>query len=385
MTHTFLRLAAGTAALALTLCACGRQTTGVSSASASSASSAASSAAESQAASAVSDVFKASDQYDYASFDYSAGIDASGLWEGVTASDYVTLPADYNAIPIPEADVTPTDSEIQSAVNDIVSNYTAAALGDTVNIDYSGSVGGVAFQGGTAQGYDLTLGSGTFISGFEDQIVGHKKGETFDVTVTFPAGYSDAADAAGNTVKLAGQEAVFTVKINSITFGWELTDAWVAQNLEANYDVTTVADLKAYVSATLLNTNRQNYALNYLLQNATFADAMPEAVTDYMVCQFLSYYSSVADYYGESLSDYFASYGYASVDAALAEAEDSILTAVHKTLVYQAVAEAAGITLDTSRLADYASYLDSYGQNYLNQYLLDQQVLESLVKSAVAG
>lgn len=62
----------------------------------------------------------------------------------------------------------------------------AAQSGDTVNIDYSGAVGGVAFTGGTATGYDLTLGSHTFIDGFEDQIIGHNIGDTFDVTVTFP-------------------------------------------------------------------------------------------------------------------------------------------------------------------------------------------------------
>ena len=76
----------------------------------------------------------------------------------------------------------------------------AAADGDTVNIDYAGTVDGVAFTGGTYSGYSLTLGSGSFIDGFEDQIVGHKPGETFDVNVTFPDGYSDSTDADGNAV-----------------------------------------------------------------------------------------------------------------------------------------------------------------------------------------
>ena len=65
--------------------------------------------------------------------------------------------------------------------------------------DYSGAVDGVAFTGGTATGYDLTLGSHSFIDGFEDQIIGHNIGDTFDVTVTFPEGYGDSTDAEGNT------------------------------------------------------------------------------------------------------------------------------------------------------------------------------------------
>ena len=88
----------------------------------------------------------------------------------------------------------------------------------------------VEFTGGSAENYDLTLGSGTFIDGFEDQIIGHKPGETFDVNVTFPDGYSDSSDASGNAVKLSGQKAVFTVTLNYISESVlpELTDSWVA-------------------------------------------------------------------------------------------------------------------------------------------------------------
>ena len=379
MKHSVLRAGAAALCLALTLSACGA----ASSASSQAASSAASAAATA-APSAVSSTFKSSDQYDYANFDHSAGIDENGLWSGVTATQYVTLPADYGAISIPAADVTPSDDDVTKGVNGVVAQYTAAASGDTVNIDYVGTVGGVAFQGGdtNGQGYDLTLGSGTFITGFEDQIVGHKAGETFDVTVTFPDGYSDTTDYQGNTIQLAGREAVFTVKINSITFGWTLTDDWVKSNLESALDVSTVAELQEYEKAALTETNRQNYVINYLLTNSAFASPMPDAVMDQMVCQFLAYYNQRADYYNTDLATYFSAYGYASLDAAIAAGEEQIVSAVHETLVYQAVAESAGITLDTAKSAEYASYAETYGQNYVNQYTLDQQVLEYLLKNA---
>lgn len=84
-----------------------------------------------------------------------------------------------------------------------------AKKGDTATINYVGTVGGVQFDGGTDQDYDLLLGSGTFIDGFEDQIVDHKIGENFDVNVVFPEDY--------NSDKLKGQDAVFNVTLKNIT------------------------------------------------------------------------------------------------------------------------------------------------------------------------
>ena len=89
------------------------------------------------------------------------------------------------------------------------------ADGDTVNIHYVGSVDGVEFQGGTGD-YDLEIGSGTFIPGFEEQLVGSHVGDTVDVKVTFPEGYRDSEDAEGNKMVLSGADAVFTVTINGI-------------------------------------------------------------------------------------------------------------------------------------------------------------------------
>ena len=86
----------------------------------------------------------------------------------------------------------------------------AAAMDDTANIDYEGFVDGVAFDGGKGEGYDLKLGSGSFISGFEEQICGHNVGEEFDVNVTFPTEY--------HAEELAGKEAVFKTKINALKY-----------------------------------------------------------------------------------------------------------------------------------------------------------------------
>ena len=187
-------------ALALSLAACGGK-----------ADSAASSTASSSALGSASD-------YDYQNFNYSDGLDEKGYWEGIRALDYVTLPEDFASVAIKRSDVEPTSEEVEEQISDLVSQHSstehitdrAAADGDTVNINYVGSVNNVEFTGGSAENYDLTLGSGTFIDGFEDQIIGHKPGETFDVNVTFPEQYQAA--------ELAGKPAVFKIKLHEVKY-----------------------------------------------------------------------------------------------------------------------------------------------------------------------
>ena len=160
--------------------------------------------------------------YDYlADFSFSQAYDDNGYLKDVTALDYVTLPDDYADITI-DADLGQvTDEDISNYIDqNVLSNYAtdekvtdrAAADGDTVNIDYVGSVDGVEFDGGNTQGNgaDLTLGSHSYIDDFEDQIVGHAAGEEFDVNVTFPEQYQAA--------ELAGKPAVFKIKLHEVKY-----------------------------------------------------------------------------------------------------------------------------------------------------------------------
>ena len=161
----------------------------------------------------------AADDYSYlADFSFSDAYDENGYLKGITALDYVTLP-DTESFTLSDDATTVSDSDIDNYIsNNILSNYKttneitnrAAENGDTVNIDFAGSIDGVAFDGGTGSDYDLTLGSGTFIDGFEDQIVGHSAGEEFDVNVTFPEEYQAA--------ELAGKPAVFKIKLHEVKY-----------------------------------------------------------------------------------------------------------------------------------------------------------------------
>lgn len=126
--------------------------------------------------------------------------------------------ASQNAQSVNEASTSVSDDTASSSAASTTLNTDTSlevADGDTVNIHYVGSVDGVEFQGGTGD-YDLEIGSGAFIPGFEEQLVGAHVGDIVDVKVTFPEGYRDSADAEGNKMVLSGADAVFTVTINGI-------------------------------------------------------------------------------------------------------------------------------------------------------------------------
>ena len=131
----------------------------------------------------------------------------------ITTLPKLTL-GDYKGLKIGKGEVTVTDKDVDAAIDALrVKNATiavkdgAAAKGDTVVMDFVGKVGGVAFDGGTAENYELELGSGTFIPGFEDQLVGVKAGDKKDVNVKFPENY---------TPELKGKDATFECKVHEV-------------------------------------------------------------------------------------------------------------------------------------------------------------------------
>ena len=346
----------------------------------------------SSAAASVSQFGSVAD-FDYEAFDYSDGLDENGYWSGIKALDYVTLPEDFGSIALKENDLTPTEDELQQQVDNLLNQYTssqpvtgrAAQSGDVANIDYTGTVDGVAFTGGTATGYDLTLGSGSFIDGFEDQIIGHNVGDTFDVTVTFPDGYGDSTDAEGNTITLSGKEAVFSVTLNAITQSVvpTLTDEWVETNFAASDDLHTADALRQYFDSALYANNLDNAVMDYLLNNATFKE-IPTQITSYYIRMFLNYHSQLATQYGMELDAYAQAKGYADANAMLADSDAYFEHLAKQDLVFQAIAEQLDIT-PTQEQIDSAnsSYTDTYGAQRSMLNALQLAVLDKVEESAV--
>ena len=176
----------------------------------------------------------------------------------VTLTTYpeITI-GEYKGLKAEKVIATVEDSEIDEQVKAMADRNARmitvedrdAALGDTAVIDFEGFVDGVAFEGGKGEGHSLELGSGQFIPGFEDQIVGHKIGDEFDITVTFPEEYG--------AEELAGKEAVFKIKLHEIKVRElpEIDDEFAKDVSEFD----TLADLKADLKAKTLE-RKQKYA-----------------------------------------------------------------------------------------------------------------------------
>ena len=148
----------------------------------------------------------------------------------INPSDYITL-GEYKGLTVEVAPASVTDEDVDGYINNLIEAHPAKTeitdrpiqKGDIANIDYEGKYAdtGVAFEGGTAQGFDLDIGSGMFIPGFEDGLVGVNLGDTVDLDLTFPEEYGSK--------DLAGKKVVFTVKVNKISEkSKEPTDEWAA-------------------------------------------------------------------------------------------------------------------------------------------------------------
>ena len=128
----------------------------------------------------------------------------------VELGEYAGLTVTKEAKNVNEADVDAEVKRMQDRNGRLLTREGAAENGDTVDIDFEGFVDGKAFEGGTAEHYSLVLGSGSFIPGFEDQVVGHSAGEEFDVNVKFPEEYGAA--------ELAGKDATFKIKLHEVKY-----------------------------------------------------------------------------------------------------------------------------------------------------------------------
>ena len=174
-----------------------------------------------------------------------------------------------------------------------------AQNGDTVNIDFVGKVDGVKFEGGEAEGFDLTLGSGQFIPGFEEQVVGMSIGETKDINVTFPENYQAEA--------LKGKPAVFTVKVNAIQGKElpELTDEFIKEATGSE----TVEEYKAKTRERLqkqadrkANDDTENSILEAIAANTEVE--IPQAMIDREIDSLVQKFEYQLMYQGLKLQDY---------------------------------------------------------------------------------
>lgn len=167
----------------------------------------------------------------------------------VKLGQYKDLEIAKDSVEVTEEDVENELKALQQKNVELQVKEGEIALGDTANIDFKGFVNGVAFEGGEAKGYDLEIGSGAFIPGFEEQLVGAKEGQDLDINVTFPEQYSK---------ELAGKPAVFKIHVNSVKEKVvpEINDDLA---LDANIEgVSNLEELKEHLRKTISSKKEQD-------------------------------------------------------------------------------------------------------------------------------
>ncbi len=256
----------------------------------------------------------------------------------VTLGEYKGLKKDQAPVEVTEDDVKEElDRVAKRNARTIEITDRAVEDGDNVNIDYAGTIDGKAFDGGTAQGYDLKIGSHSFIDNFEEQLIGHSIGEELDVNVTFPENYH-AAD-------LAGKPAVFGVKINSIKAEElpEIDDEFAKDVSEFD----TLEEYKEDLKKTITERKQkqaESELKNKLLDQVVSASTMdmPKAMVDEQCDQMINEYAQTLRYQGMDMNQYMKYTG-TTMESLLASVRPEAEKRLKENLVLEAIAKAEGV------------------------------------------
>ncbi len=323
----------------------------------------------------------------------------------ITASDYVNL-GEYKGLEVQMYQSEPevTDDyldgylEYERQNNAVYEEVTdrGVEIGDVTNIDYVGKLDGVAFEGGTAQGYDLEIGSGAFIEGFETGMLGMKTGETRDVEATFPDPYENNPDLAGKT-------AVFTVTVNSINMLTvpEFTDEYVASlGVEG---CATTEEYRKYAYDVLLdykvqmyNQEKINLAVEMVSMNSEYKE-LPKTMIDRIYDSLLTNLTTYANAYGTEVGEYVAY----NLGGEAADYEATVHTEAEarakRYVTLQAIADAEGLNVTEEEMdAKLSEEAQTYGYETVDEYkanidieayreyLMSEKVMDFLDENSVA-
>lgn len=302
---------------------------------------------------------------------------------------------EYKNVPVTVVKPSVSDEELDARIETVLGGYAtwgavdrAAEEGDRVNIDYKGLKDGVAFEGGTAEGYNLVLGSGSFIDGFEDGLIGAAAGEQRNLNLTFPENYQSE--------ELAGQDVVFEVTVNEVAEKHtpELTEAFVAENFP---DLGTVDAYKEDLRQQMLDSKQQqsDQQRNAELLSAIVEDSEITCATedvDEIYDQQINYYTTMASLYGLELADYASVMGM-DEDTFRTEVRNIAELTVKQNMVLDEVAKKEGLKVeDADRQALAEEYKDVYesvddmieqaGAENVDRAILSEKALQVIVDNA---
>lgn len=297
-----------------------------------------------------------------------------------------------------------TEEEIQSNIDSMLLSYpkyedtdkTTVEEGDTVNIDYEGLKNDVAFDGGTAQGSYLEIGSGSFIDGFEDGLIGKKVGEKVKLNLTFPEDYQNT--------ELAGQDVVFNVTINKIVTKETVThdtvtDDFVASNF-VSQGYNNVKELEDGVKEQLeaskessKKTDTQNALFKKLRESCKVT--LPEGLLDQRVKEYIDQFTTnMENSYGMKLEDYLSQIN-TTEDEFKQQAEQMMTESLENQIILEAIAKKENIEADEEGYAEYKkgvvtdfgfesedALIEQYGEDYVKNAYVSDKTMDILIDNA---
>ena len=309
----------------------------------------------------------------------------------ITLGDYKSVKVEKEALDVNDEKVNAEIEIMRSNAGKLkeVADDEAAKDKDVANINFEGFVDGEAFNGGKAEGFDLTLGSKSFIDTFEDQIIGHKKGDEFDVNVTFPEEY--------HAENLKGKPAVFKVKVNSIK---RKEEAELNEDLAKELGYDSVEDLKAKTKENLTKREETRIENEYrgkvvdaVVDTVNFE--IPEAVVEREIQFQINRFAQQLQMQGMSLNQYFEMTGQdiekmresIKESAEKSVKRDLVLTEIAKAENVQATEEEVNAELDRTALmygmdregliaevrksGNYARFIDEIKYQIINRKTVD--------------
>lgn len=309
-------------------------------------------------------------------------------------NDYIKL-GQYKGIEVKVDKLEVKDEDVEVAIQmDLLNNGATPVdvtdrpvkYGDTVNIDFVGYHNGEPFDGGSAEGYDLTVGSGSFIEGFEEQLIGAKLNKEVEVNVVFPENYS--------YTEMAGEPALFKVIINKIQY-FELTEDFIKDEGFDSEEAYRESVLKELTNSNeeKMRKQKENFLYNAVIKGSEIT--LPDNLVDYYANDFKTLYSNVAASYGYDLETFISLSGY-SMEEFEKDAKSYSDAMATRELVVRAISTIEGIEVTEEELQKKAEeYAEEYGYesgeeflkeadaDILKDDLLFEKVIEFLVAESV--
>lgn len=313
------------------------------------------------------------------------------LEDCIVLAEYKGLQLTETVEAVSEDDITVylASMGLPEEAEEVTDDSATVEIADTVNISYEGAIDGVSSDSMTAEDTDLLIGSGLFIDGFEDGLIGMKAGETKDLELTFPDDYA-AED-------YAGQDVVFTVTVNSISRVPVMTNAWVMEYTDSVY--TSVEEYRASVREELEQSNEESadYTMRQeawqLVQDNCEFLALPQEYIEIGEAELQEEIDAIKESYSLDDEGYLEYVGMTEEELEEQIAQYGCYVAQSK-LVLEAIMQAEGLSTDSDAYAEtLASICESlgltedeameeYGEDTIQDYVLTQMVLDVIVENA---